>query len=179
MNCEQFESVGWELGRAGDGTESAEMLAAREHASHCTRCAALHKSWQEVDAAVAMLRAATQESQTPARVEMRLRQQFRAQHQGRKVRSTTILAAWALATAALLVVAVSWWNWRSTQRRALTPSVVVNNQSDRTTETPVSEKPDISEQPVLMAESDSGDFTSLPGTLPQEGADAAIVRVRL
>jgi hypothetical protein len=181
MNCEQFENVGWELGhsgREGSTARSAELEAAREHAKHCARCAALHKSWQEVDATLGTLRAATQGAQTPPRVEMRLRQEFRARHRDRKLRSTAIVVGWALATAALLVVAVSWWNWRLTQRPII-PSVAVNKQSDRSRETAVSEKPDISEEPVLMAESDAGDFTWLPDTLPQESEDAAIVRVRL
>ena len=59
MTCEEFESVGWELGSA-DGAlgaaESAELDAAREHASRCPRCGALQESWQEVQAAVGTLR---------------------------------------------------------------------------------------------------------------------------
>src|SRR5260370_7271320 len=51
-------------------------------------------------------------AQTPARVEMRLRQEFRTRHVTLKVRRRAVIAAWALAAAAVVVGAVSWLNWR-------------------------------------------------------------------
>ena len=182
MKCEEFESVGWELGSAKNALgagKSAELAAAREHANRCPRCAALQESWQEVRVALGALRAATAESQAPPRVEMRLRQQFRERYHAGKVRRTAMVAAWALATAALVVVAVSWWNWRSTQHT--TPSVLsagATRSGGETQRNPM-ESADDSDEPTLMADSDAGDFTLLPGSLAQETDDTAIVRVRL
>ena len=184
MTCEEFESVGWELGRA-DGAlgaeESAELDAAREHASRCPRCAALQESWQEVQTALETLRAETEEAQAPPRVEMRLRQEFRARYRAGKMRATAIAAAWVLATAAVAVIAVSWWSWRSARHYAGTPSVISSgtNPTGGSTKSNPTEGVDNSEEPTLMADSDAGDFTLLPGSLAQETEDAAIVRVRL
>src|SRR5438270_5513117 len=101
MTCEEFDSVGWELGGADGAPESAELDAAREHANGCPRCAALQESWQEAQAALGTLRAETEESQAPPRVEMRLRQEFRTRYRAGKMRATALVAAWALATAAV------------------------------------------------------------------------------
>src|SRR2546423_7978195 len=114
MTCEEFESVGWELGSA-DGAlgaeESAEWDTAREHASRCPRCAALQESWQEVQTALETLRAETEEAQAPPRVEMRLRQEFRARYRAGKMRATALVAAWAVAAAAGAGGGGSWWDW--------------------------------------------------------------------
>jgi hypothetical protein len=186
MKCEEFESVGWELGRAEgalSAAESAELHAAREHARRCPRCAALQESWQEVHEALGSLRAATREAQAPPRVEMRLRQEFRRRYRAGKIRATAMVTAWALATAAVTVtvVAVSWWSWRSAQHHTGTPSAISGgaNLGGGATKKNPTDGGDISDEPTLMADSDAGDFTLLPGSLPQETDDAAIVRVRL
>src|SRR5205823_2661917 len=132
-----------------------------------------------VQAAVGTLRAETEEAQAPPRVEMRLRQEFRARYRAGKMRATALVAAWALATAAVAVVAVSWWNWRSARHYAGTPSVISSGANPTGVSTNPTEGGDNSEEPTLMVESDAGSFTLLPGSLAEETEDAAIVRVRL
>src|SRR2546423_7939395 len=181
MKCEEFESVGWELGSAKDAlgaVESADLDAAREHANHCPVCAAWQESWQEARRALGTLRAATGEAQVPPRVEMRLRQEFRARHNAGKKRAT-VFAAWALAAAVLVVAAVSWRTWRSTQSGAGPKTVAHSTVSAPSDAAPTSENTGAAAEPTLMADSEAGDFTLLPGSLPAEIDDAAIVRVRL
>jgi hypothetical protein len=155
MKCEEFEIIGLErTGRLLTGLDATQSAAA-EHVSTCPRCAALQESWQEVRAALQDLRQVTDVAEAPQRVEMRLRQEFAMRHRTMKARSTAIFAAWTLATAALLFAGVSWWNWRVSQ----------NQRASLTTETTLGAK--------------TADFTLLPGNLPQEIDDAAIVRVRM
>src|SRR5580692_10865035 len=110
MNCEQVEAIVLDLGRdaGGDSLESAAALA---HLSHCPRCAALQESWDAAREELRALGEETLEARTPARVEMRLRQEFRARHRTMVAHRAAVVAAWALAAAAVLVGAISSWNW--------------------------------------------------------------------
>jgi len=179
MTCEEFEAIGLER---SDSLASADVARAEAvaHANSCSRCAALQESWQEARAELQMLRAATREAQAPQRVEMRLRQEFRNRHRTVKTRSAAIFAAWALATAAVLLGAASWWNWHLTQEQHLNmsagnkigvtaPGVVASREGNAA---------DSQDEPTLIADN-AGDFTLLPGSLPQETDDSAIVRVRM
>jgi hypothetical protein len=175
MNCEEFEAMGLDAERDASLTE-AERAAAREHASACSRCAALQDSWQAARIELLALREATAEAQAPARVEMRLRQEFRTQHRTLKVRRAAVAAAWALAAAAVLVGAISWNNWRKTQREEAakhkTPvkvAVVFETQNSAADEL----------SPALVASNEMSGFTLLPGVLPADIDDAAILRVRM
>jgi hypothetical protein len=179
MTCEEFEGIDLE----GLGTltsADAARAAALAHANSCSRCAALQESWQEARAELQMLRAATRDAQAPQRVEMRLRQEFRNRHRTVKARSAAFFAAWALATAAVLFGAVSWWNWHLTQGQhvnisagnkigATTPEVAASTEGNAI---------DSQDEPALIADN-AGDFTLLAGNLPQEADDSAIVRVRM
>src|SRR5439155_1040705 len=78
-----------------------ERVAAREHANTCSRCAALQESWQAAGVDLRAFAEDTAMAQAPARVEMRLRQEFRTQHVTFKVRRAAVVAAWALAAAAV------------------------------------------------------------------------------
>ena len=84
------------------------------------------------------------------------------------------MAAWALAAAAVVVGAVSWVNWRNSQRANLTDK----------SNTPVA-NPGTAEQnaapdsPTLMADNELSDFTFLPGVLPTDTDDATILEVRI
>ena len=91
-------------------------------------------------------------------------------------RSTAIFAAWALAMAAVLFAGVSWWNWRLTQTHGNISAQEVNGNAEfpSVTSTPPS---DVSDEPTLIADNETGEFTLLPGSLPQETDDSAIVRV--
>ena len=103
MKCEEFEAIGLDAERDATLSE-AECAAAREHAGTCSRCAALQDSWQAAGVELRAFAEDTAMAQAPARVEMRLRQEFRTQHVTLKVRRTAVVAAWALAAVANLYV---------------------------------------------------------------------------
>ncbi len=181
MTCEEFEAIGLERLDTLAATDAARA-AGVAHANVCSRCAALQESWQEARAGLQVLRAATRDAETPQRVEMRLRQEFRTTHRTRGMRSTAVFAVWALATAAVLVGAVSWWNWRVTQTRH--PGNLVGNMVRPSAIAPgvggsdAGNIGDSEEEATLIADH-AGDFTLLPGSLPQETDDSAILRVRM
>lgn len=183
MKCEEFEAIGLEIPReaalrnAGDSDNRAAVL---EHAKSCSRCAALLESWQEARLALRALGEATKQS-APARVEMRVRQEFRTKHSTGRVRGRLIFAAWTLATAAVLIVFVSWWNWRVTNNGPQGPAA-----TSAPTKVPARDfgnanggAPDRDLSDATLVADNEGDFTLLPGSLPQETQDAAILRVRL
>jgi hypothetical protein len=127
---------------------------------------------------------------------MRLRQEFRTQHGTMKARRVAVIAAWALAAAAVLAGAVSWSNWRKSQQEeaarhlaapqnsALAPA---QNGGAKTNDTnlendahgPRQGSANSDSAGTLVADSELGNFTLLPGALPAEADDAAIVRVRM
>src|SRR5208282_1784433 len=115
MNCEQVEAIMLDLDRDG-APGSLERAAALAHLSHCPRCAALQESWQAAREELRALGEETLEARAPARVEMRLRQEFRTRHRTMVAQRTAVVAGWALAAAAVLVGTVSWWNWRQARQ---------------------------------------------------------------
>src|SRR6266852_4370469 len=119
MTCEEFEAVGLNAERDASRDE-VQRAAAREHVSACPRCAALQDSWQAARVELRAFAEDTAAAQAPARVEMRLRQEFRTQHGTLKMRRAAVVAAWALATAAVLAGALSWRNWRKRQQEEAT-----------------------------------------------------------
>jgi hypothetical protein len=187
MNCEEFEAIGLGLEREGgvaNGAQAAERAAALEHANTCSRCAALQDSWHEARLGLQALRATTQQAEAPARIEMRLRQEFRTQHRTLKMRSRLIFASWTLATAAVLFGVVSWRNWRvahdGSHKEIVsagsgTPSALGGSDGSNGTQ---GARQEAMTEGGLLADN-QGDFTLLPGSLPQETQDAAIFRVRL
>jgi hypothetical protein len=176
MKCEEFEAIGLERnGLRMDELDAYERHAAAEHAARCSNCAALQESWAETRQALQSLRATTADAETPSRVEMRLRHEFGMHHRAGKIRLGAIFAAWALATAALLFAGVSWWNWNLTKDRAFkTPAA---NSTQANASPPTVTSTDASDENTLVADNESGDFTLLPGSLPQEIDDSAVVRV--
>src|SRR5258708_28209785 len=135
-------------------------------------------------------------AQAPARVEMRLRQEFRTQRVTLKVRRAAVVAAWALAAAAVLVGAVSWRNWRHSQQEEATNylnSVPAANKlpennsvAGANPETPA-ELPNGMQQPGSAGAASSGTplayhelrgLTVLPGAVAAETDYAAILPVR-
>jgi len=193
MNCEEFEAIGLDAERDPTLSE-VERVAAREHASTCSRCAALQDSWEAAGVELRVFAEDTSMAQAPARVEMRLRQEFRTRHVTLKVRRTAIVAAWGLATAAVLVGAVSWHNWRKRGQEeaanhlksagsAANPSANNANAMPKH-EGPVQgaaavQQPGTGQSETLMAGNELSDFTLLPGALPADTVDAAILRVRM
>src|SRR5205807_10502680 len=117
MTCEEFEAIGLDAERDASLSE-VERVAAREHADTCSRCAALQDSWQAAGLELRAFAEDTAMTQAPARVGRRFRQEFRMQHVTLKVRRAAVVAAWALATAAVLAGAVTWSNSRQSQHEA-------------------------------------------------------------
>jgi hypothetical protein len=194
MNCEEFEAIGLDAERDAMLSEAARA-AAREHSSTCSRCAALQDSWQAAGVELRAFAEDTALTQAPARVEMRLRQEFRTRHVTLRVRRTAVAVGWALAAAAVLAGVVSWRNWQRTSRdEASKHEIGVPRSSEQTpvntgenlsaaakpAETPAEPKRISSNAPPVAAnDEDSGRFTLLPGSLLAETEEAAIVRVRM
>jgi hypothetical protein len=176
MKCEEFEAIGLERsGLRMSEVDAALRDAAAEHAARCPSCAALQESWQETRLALQALRETTRDAHTAQRVEMRLRHEFGMRHRSRRARAIAIFAAWTLATAAVLFAGVSWWNWRLTQTQGGATSA--GNTVKPNAPTPAVSPSDASDEATLVADNQGGDFTLLPGSLPQEVDDSAIVRV--
>jgi anti-sigma factor RsiW len=186
MTCEEFEAVGLDVERDAS-LSGAERDAAAEHLSSCARCAALQDSWLTARFELRGLAEQTAEAQAPARVEMRLRQEFRTQYHTLKVRRVAVVSAWALAAAAVLVGTVSWINWRVTQNNGVqnhsnAPQTAGNlhPNGNAAVSNPDSGGHGAAEPfDTLVADNELGDFTLLPGVLPGDTDDAAILRVRM
>jgi len=195
MKCEEFDAIGLDAERDASLSE-LERAAACEHASACARCAALHDSWQAARVELRAFADSTAAAETPARVEMRLRQEFRTQHGTMKARRLAVIAAWALAAAAVLTAAVSWSNWRKSQQEAAARHLTApqnsalaparndgaktnsaNLQNAGNGAQPGSADSDSAE--TLVADNELDNFTPLPGALPAEADDASIFRVRM
>jgi len=196
MNCEQFESIGLDLDRESAlDIAAAERAAAIDHANTCARCAALQESWREARIELQALREMTNDAGAPQRVEMRLRQEFFARTRAQKARRFAIASAWVLASAAMLLVGMNWWNWHitnenislgSTNTAANTnanSSAAANNASNTTPSSVPSYidsyPTEAANESTLVAANDAEDFTLLPGSMAQEAGDGSVVRVRM
>jgi hypothetical protein len=185
MTCDEFEAVGWDAERDASLTD-AQRAAAAAHTASCARCGALRDSREATRLELRSLAQATAVD-APARVEMRLRQQFRTHYRAPNVRRTAIAAAWALAAAAVLVGAVSWVNWRSNRGNAalnpLKPSPVAKNSPANSGAGSANQQSPGqntgADHQTLVADNELGDFTLLPGVLPADTDGAAILRVRM
>ena len=175
MNCEEFALYGIGAEHDTDMT-AAQLAAAREHSLLCPNCAALARSWEEAREKLALLADVTRVEGAPARVEMRLRQEFRTRHQTLKTRSTAVVATWILAVAAVLVGAISWSNWHARQGvsgAGGTTNVTANGIPGN------SNASADSADSTLVADNDENEFTALPGAIYTGNDDASIVRVRM
>jgi hypothetical protein len=193
MNCEQFESVGLDLDReSAIGVDAIDRASAIDHANTCARCAALQESWRDAQIELQSLRDMTANVGAPMRVEMRLRQEFFARTRAQKVRRFALTSAWVLASAAMLLVGMSWWNWHIAHENvslqgANVPATSNTNSSasaNGATSNPVAAAVDNyptepANESTLVAANDAEDFTLLPGSLAQEIGDASVVRVRM
>lgn len=172
MTCNEFEEMGLDAERDASLTES-QRAAATAHADSCSRCAALRDSWEGTRLELRALAQATATLAAPARVEMRLRQQFRTQYHTPKARRTAVIAAWGLAAAAVLVGAVSWVKWHNNQQN---PQA---KEHDATGANQSSPEQNAGDSQTLVADNDLNDFTLLPGVLPAETDGSAILSVRM
>lgn len=179
MNCEEFATAALDL----DSTKADGPLqrAAREHMNNCPHCAALHENWQALRGDLHELADETRQAEAPARVEMRLRQEFRTKHQTFKGHRVAAYAAWGLVAAALLVGTFSWVTWNHKKNVANVAvgidSRVNKGGSDLAAAHVLAAGPELGE--TLIASNDYGDFTLLPGSMPGTLDNAMIVRVQL
>jgi len=177
MNCEQAEAIVLDLERDGSA-DSLERAAAIRHLSHCPRCAALQESWEAAKEELRILGEETSTARAPARVEMRLRQEFRTRHRTMVARRAVVVAAWTLAAAAILVTAVSSWNWqRERQLETVNQRMAASNALTSGGSNP--QQPSANSSAGAVAGDDSEDFTPLPGTTPDGVEEAAILHVRM
>ena len=180
MTCEELAMAGLEI---GPSTEDGPLrLAAREHLRNCPHCAALYENWQGLRDDLHALGVASRELETPHRVEVRLRQQFRVKHGTMRTRRTAAIAAWALAAAAVLVGVISWTSWR----RQEAGNVAGRHKVSAARETaPSNSAPAEAIPPAAMELGDvvvaanSGDFALLPGVIPPSLEDATVVHVQM
>jgi hypothetical protein len=187
MNCERFEAIGLDLDReSASGVDITEHAAAIEHANTCARCAALQESWREARIELQALRDATSGVGAPLRVEMRLRQEFFARTRAQKARRFALASAWVLASAAMLLIGMNWWNWHITNEHiALNPpsKSIANTPATDPTPNPSVAADNYPTEPAnestLVAANDAEDFTLLPGSMAQETGDGSVVRVRM
>jgi hypothetical protein len=183
MNCEEFEAIGLSVDRDGSAT-AAERAAAREHACACSRCASLQDAWLAAELELSALGDSTSVAETPERVEMRLRQEFRIRHRTMPARQAAVIAAWALAAAVVVVGAVSWRNWQRTgheeaaKQKIAMPSAPLQAASGDVEASGLKQ----ALGNVFTAQAsgdDEGDFTLLPGSIGADTEDAAVWRVQM
>jgi hypothetical protein len=180
MTCEEFEIAALDLGgTAGNGLEEAE---AREHLRGCGRCAALHENWRLLRDDLHAIGAETRDAEISGRVELRLRQEFRTQHKTVKMRRAAVIASWGLAAAALLVVAVTWTNWRHTRANVSgNGSSIAAGTGQSATAGATNAAGDASgtAEETLLASNDSEEFTLLPEEVPGMLEDGTVLQVRM
>ena len=88
MTCDEFQLAALDLDTPGP--KGPLQQAAREHLRECANCAALHSNWQELRGELGALGSEDMDLQTPSRVEMRLRQEFRTKHKTLKARRNAV-----------------------------------------------------------------------------------------
>jgi hypothetical protein len=170
MNCEEFQAFGLDAGTSR--IKSAEEAAAADHAGKCAKCAALAESWDAARAELSLFGDATRNAETPARVQMRLLQELRAQKRPVEIyRRGGMIAAWGLAAAAAIFGVVSWQNWRTEQHR-----LKANKNNPAVSAVGAASQ---SGDYVIVADEDTGAFTPLPGALPVTSDDGSIYQVRM
>src|SRR5258707_13042655 len=78
---------------------------------------------------------------------------------------------------AVLLARVNWWNWRLAKTENSGISVSDGKNVISNSVAPASPATDTVDEATLVANNAVGDFPLLPGSLPQEVDDSAIVRV--
>jgi hypothetical protein len=169
MTCEEFQMAELDLGLSAE--EGPREKAARQHLQECPHCAALQANWLALRTDLHALGSETRAAEAPSRVEMRLRQEFRTRHKTAKTRRAALVTALALAGAAVVIAAITWFNWRLENRG------VAARQQVPTAQHVTPAGPELGE--VLLASNDSGDFTLLPGAMPGSLDDATVVHVQM
>ncbi len=182
MTCEEFATAGLDLGTAGE--DGLLLQAAREHLRACPHCAALQENWLALREELRALGAETAGTAAPSRVEMRLRQEFRTRYKTVRTERAAAIFGWSLAAAAALFCAFTWAGWRMQGGAWLAnkqaPAVQGGGKQGNSSLSAASATPASAELgEVLVASTDSGDFTLLPGSMPLAPEDATVVRVEM
>jgi hypothetical protein len=174
MTCEEFALVGLDMDSAVD---SPLLQSAHEHLRICSHCAALQAHWQVLRADLRTVGQENARAGSPARVEMRLRQEFRTKHKTMKTQRAAVVATWALAAAAVLLVAFSWMRWERERNQvdlvhktAAAPQTIVQSSG-------AFDATELGE--TVVASNDSDDFTLLPGSMPSPTENATVVHVQM
>ena len=173
MTCEEFAVAGLDL----DTLAPAMQLAARQHLATCTHCAALQQQWQALQAELRAVGRETGGIGAPARVEMRLRQEFRTRHRTMKTQRAAVTATWALAAAAVLIIALSWVRWHQERVNSALQTAPVAPKQMLTQPSAAFDAAELGE--TLVASNDYGDFTLLPGSMPSATEDVTVVHVQM
>ena len=180
MTCDEFQLAALDLDTPGP--KGPLQQAAREHLRECANCAALHSNWQELRGELGALGSEDMDLQTPSRVEMRLRQEFRTKHKTFKARRNAVITTWALAAAAVLVGAIGWINWNHEKngplvQRQTTPSVQMGSSVTANLNAVTPAGPELGE--ALVASNNPDDFALLPGSMPGLIGDGTVVHVQM
>ena len=181
MTCEEFAVACLDLVSMPE--DNPVRQAAVEHLRQCPQCAALQVNLQTLQDDLRYLGLETKEAETPARVQMRLMQEFNTKHKTLRARRFAVIGTWGLAAAALLVATVSWTIWRRESGRTASggamrtmPAASVNVNKPMLAVVPAA---GLEVGDTLIASSNSGDFTLLPGSTPSPLEDATVVRVQM
>jgi len=179
MTCEEYAEVGLDLGCVSEDNSLAQ--AAQEHLRTCPHCAALHENWLMLRADLRLMGRESSEGEAPARVEMRLRQDFRTRHKAMKTRRAALIAAWSFGAAAVFIAAFSLLTWRSgrnvVRRESSSPVVAPFTNSAPGVRTVPAAGVELGD--VVVASNNSGEFTLLPGSMPSAMEDATVVHVEM
>jgi predicted anti-sigma-YlaC factor YlaD len=180
MTCEECQLA--TLDAEAQGPKGLLPQVAREHLLACPDCAAFERNWQELRGELQQIGVQEQGVQTPSRVEMRLRQEFRTKHKTMRARRSAVVAAWALAAAAILVVTIAWSNWSHEKsgpiaKRHSGPTQQTMSPGSRKAATVIPGGPELGE--VLLASNNSEEFTLLPASTPGLLGDATVVHVQM
>src|SRR5690348_9604155 len=176
MSCDQAEALVLDLDR-GDAMQPEELAAALVHLSRCSQCAALQESWEAAKEELRSLATETQETEAPERVKIRLMLEFRTQHRKATAKRMGLVAAWALAGAALAVMAVGLWNVARSPRVNTTGQNVSAAHNGGDAANSSAQGQGTGDFAAELTTDD--DFTVLPGALLNDTDDSAIVRVRM
>ncbi len=175
MTCEEFATAGLDLGFAE--ADGLLQKAAREHLRECPHCAVLQENWLSLREDLRGLGAENAGAEAPARVEMRLRQEFLTKHKTVKRHGSAMILGWSLAAAATLFFAASGANWY--RHRAVGAAKIRSNAAITRNASQSSAAAGSAPSEVLVASNDSGDFTLLPDSMPPAPEDATVVRVQM
>jgi len=170
MNCEEFANLSLDLEVRENGADS---VAARDHLRTCSACAALYESSRRLREDLHELGMATSEALAPARVEMRLRQEFRTRHKTEKNRGRAIVLGWMLAAATVVLVAGSLFYW---QRTKFAPVANVSSPTGGS-ERAATAEPELGG--TLIASNDGEQFALIPGAFPGLQDETTVVRVQM